>query len=303
MYAIYPKQVLDANTYEPNKALVGQQVQVVARNTTTPYPIYDGAGDPIAGSLVTVTAAISTPTFYIDTDTPETVYLDWYDAGSGQRGPIDFEEVLRQTVMDARGAAEAALALVQEYEPGSVLSVNGQTGHVTVDTGSGSGGGSVTWGSLTDRPDTFPPSGHSHTRSEISDASALARQILGSATAQEIRQLIGAGTGNGTSNLALGATATTAAPGNHTHSQYVDQAQAASIADARIAANGGGSGGGSIMAWIYRSGAYPALPSTKPAGVLLIEARGPVAPSSVPSWVGNGADQVPLDYAYNGGLA
>jgi hypothetical protein len=303
MYAIYPEQVLDATTYEPNKALVGQQVQVVARNTTTPYPIYDGAGDPIAGSLVTVTAAVSTPTFYIDTDTPETVYLDWYDAGSGQRGPIDFEEVLRQTVMDARDAAEAALALVQEYEPGSVLSVNGQTGHVTVDTGSGSGGGSVTWGSLTDRPDTFPPSGHSHTRSEISDASALARQILGSATAQEIRQLIGAGTGNGTSNLVLGTTATTAAPGNHTHSQYVDQAQAASIADARIAANGGGSGGGSIMAWIYRSGAYPALPSTKPAGVLLIEARGPVAPSSVPSWVGNGADQVPLDYAYNGGLA
>src|SRR5690606_29858572 len=302
MYPIHPAQVLDAETYLPNAALVGQQVRVVERGTTTPYPIYDGAGDPISGSLVTITQAVTTPTIWIDTETPETVYLDWYDEGSGTRGPIDFEEVLREAARAAAAAAQAALATVQEYEPGSVLSVNGQTGHVTIDTGSGSGG-TASWSTLDGKPDTFPPSGHSHTRSDISDASTLARQILGAATAQEMRQLIGAGTGNGTSNLALGTTATTAAPGNHTHSQYVDQAQAASIADARIAASGGGSGGGSIMAWIYRSGGYPALPSTKPAGVLLIEARGPVAPSSVPSWVGNGADQVPLDYAYNGGLA
>lgn len=135
MYPIYPEQVLDATTYEPNQALVGQQVQVVTRNTTTPYPIFTAAGDPIPDSLVTVTAAVSTPTFYIDTDTPETVYLDWYDAGSGQRGPIDFEEVVRQTMLDARDAMEA---LAQ----GVVRSVNGLTpdenGDVTVE---GAGGG------------------------------------------------------------------------------------------------------------------------------------------------------------------
>lgn len=302
MYPIYPAQVLDAATYLPNAALVGQQVQVVERGTTTPYPIYDGAGDPISGSLVTITQAATTPMIWIDTETPETVYLDWYDEGSGTRGPINFEEVLRNEARASRLAAEAAVATVQEYEPGSVLSVNGQTGHVTIATGGGEGGVS-TWSGIEGKPDTFPPSGHTHTRSEISDASVLARQLLAAADAQTMRSLIGAGTGNGTSNLTLGTTSTTAAPGNHTHAQYVDSSQAAAIADARIAANGGGSGGGSIMAWIYRSGAYPALPSTKPAGVLLIEARGPVAPSSVPSWVGNGADQVPLDYAYNGGLS
>jgi hypothetical protein len=115
MYPIYPEQVLDATTYEPNQALVGQQVQVVTRNTTTPYPIYDAAGDPISDSLVTVTAAVSTPTFYIDTDTPETVYLDWYDAGSGQRGPIDFEEVLRQTMIDGRDEIAQARQEIQDY--------------------------------------------------------------------------------------------------------------------------------------------------------------------------------------------
>lgn len=108
MYPIFPAWVLDAETLEPNEALKGQQIQVVARGTTTPYPIFDAASDPISSSLVTVTQAASTPTVYIDTVTPETVYLDWYDAGSGNRGPINFEEVLRRTILDARAATEAS---------------------------------------------------------------------------------------------------------------------------------------------------------------------------------------------------
>lgn len=108
MYPIYPAWVLDATTLLPNEALKGQQVQVVERNTTTPYPIFDAASDPIPSSLVTVTQAASTPTVYIDTVTPETVYLDWYDAGSGARGPIWFEEVSRQSAVGAHAAAESA---------------------------------------------------------------------------------------------------------------------------------------------------------------------------------------------------
>src|SRR5690606_14159774 len=109
MYPIYPAQVLDAATYLPNAALVGQQVQVVERGTTTPYPIYDGAGDPISGSRVTITQAATTPTIWIDTETPETVYLDWYDEGSGTRGPINFEEVLRGAAQaSATAAADSA---------------------------------------------------------------------------------------------------------------------------------------------------------------------------------------------------
>jgi hypothetical protein len=106
MYPIYPAPVRDATTYELDSALVGQQVQVVTRNTTTPYPIYDAAEDPITDSLVTVTTSVSTPTVYIDTDTPETVYLDWYDAGSGKRGPILFEEQLRNSAAASAAASE-----------------------------------------------------------------------------------------------------------------------------------------------------------------------------------------------------
>ena len=147
-------------------------------------------------------------------------------------------------------------------------------------------------------PDLFPPSPHGHTRADISDASPLGRNTLAAVDGQAFRTLIGAGTGNGTSNLALGTTATTAAPGNHTHSQYVDSAQAATIADERIALNGGGTGGGSVYAWRYVSGAYPTLPSTKPAGVVIVAAVGPLAPSVLPSWIGNGPTQVPSTYDY-----
>lgn len=115
MYPIYPAWVLDATTLLPNAALKGQQVQVVTRGTTAPYPIFDAAEDPIPSSLVTVTEAASTPTVYIDTEAPETVYLDWYDAGSGARGPIWFEEVSRQSAVGAHAAAEQALADLQAY--------------------------------------------------------------------------------------------------------------------------------------------------------------------------------------------
>lgn len=108
MYPIYPAWVFDATTLLPNAALKGQQVQVVTRNTTTPYPIFDAAGDPIPSSLVTVTEAASTPTVYVDTATPETVYLDWYDAASGNRGPIWFEEVSRQSAVASAASSEAS---------------------------------------------------------------------------------------------------------------------------------------------------------------------------------------------------
>jgi len=53
---------------------------------------------------------------------------------------------------------------------------------------------------------------HSHPASQISDASALGRQVLQGADAAAIRTLIGAGT----SSLALGTTGTTAMAGNKT---------------------------------------------------------------------------------------
>lgn len=208
-------------------------------------------------------------------------------------------------------ATEAALALVQaagqiaeQAVEGTVRFVDGNPPDAdgNVVSSGGGGGSTVTWGTLSGKPDTFPPSGHTHLRSDISDASPLGRSVLAAADQQSFRTLIGAGTGNGTSNLQLGTTATTAAPGNHTHSQYVDAAQAATIADTRIAASGGGSGGGQILVWEYRSGAYPALPATKPAGVVRVDAAGPVAPSSIPSWIGPATTQARLRYDYDPSL-
>lgn len=202
---------------------------------------------------------------------------------------------------------EANAAATQAVLNDVVLSVNrvlpDDSGNVDIEVTGGGTGGTSTWTSLDGKPSTFPPSAHTHSRSEISDASGLGRSLISATDPQAARALIGAGTGNGTSNLALGNTATTAAPGNHAHAQYVDVSTAAAIADERIAASGGGSGGGSILVWRYRSGAYPTLPETAPPGVELVSAIGPLQPSTVPSWIGNGPLQVPATYDYNGGLA
>lgn len=76
-----------------------------------------------------------------------------------------------------------------------------------------SGQVSVAWADVTGKPSTFPPSTHTHTAAQISDASAVGRSVLTAADAAAARTAIGAGT----SNLAIGTTASTAAAGNHTH--------------------------------------------------------------------------------------
>lgn len=69
------------------------------------------------------------------------------------------------------------------------------------------------YSSLTGIPSTFAPSAHTHTAANISDSTTIGRSILLGADAASIRTIIGAGT----SNLALGTTASTAAAGNHVH--------------------------------------------------------------------------------------
>lgn len=63
------------------------------------------------------------------------------------------------------------------------------------------------------------------TASQITDSTAIGRSVLTAATAAAARTAIGAGTGNGTSNLAIGTTSTTAKAGNY-------QPTAANISDA-----------------------------------------------------------------------
>ena len=261
---------------------------------TTPLTLKDPSGLPVSVVRTNYLGLTETVT---STDEPVLILKDGSFTTS-----IESPTGMLAATQAALSLVESAAAVAAQAVEGAVFFVDGNppdsTGNA-VSSGTGGGGGTVTWGTILDRPDTFPPSGHTHLRSEISNATQLGRDILGAATPQGVRTMIGAGTGNGTSDLQLGTTASTAAPGNHTHSQYVDAAQAASIADSRIAASGGGSGGGSILVWEYRSGAYPALPTSKPAGVVRVDAAGPVAPTSVPSWIGPATTQARLRYDYD----
>jgi hypothetical protein len=262
-----------------------------------------------AGGVPTTTLSVS-PIGQLPGFDHDELYDVWWSPGDGitvhliaWQGVLDTVEA---AAVSAAASANSAQAAIEDavFRVNDIAPING---NVTLPWsgggGEGGGGGDVTWATLPGRPDTYPPAPHNHGAGDIVDATSLGRNILRAGTPQQVREYIGAGTGNGTSNLQLGTSGTTAAPGNHTHPQYVDQAQAASIADERIALSGGGGGSGAVLVWRYRSGAYPALPTAKPAGVELILARGPIQPSSLPSWAGNGADQVPVDYLYNGGLS
>lgn len=108
VYTVYSAAVRATVTGELRSDLVGQQVRVVSRGTTTPFPIQTSAGDPISGSLVTVQTSICVNTFDIDVADPSELYLDWLDPVSGERGGLDFDAVLRDAAMNAAAEASAA---------------------------------------------------------------------------------------------------------------------------------------------------------------------------------------------------
>ena len=58
------------------------------------------------------------------------------------------------------------------------------------------------------------PAAHTHDAGDISDATTVGRNVLKAADAAAARAAIGAGTGNGSSNLAIGTTSTTAMRGD-----------------------------------------------------------------------------------------
>lgn len=86
-------------------------------------------------------------------------------------------------------------------------------GYTSNPPSGGGGGGSTAWADITGKPSTFPPSAHTQTASTISDSTTVGRAVLTAVDAAAGRAAIGAGT----SSLALGATGSTAAAGNHTH--------------------------------------------------------------------------------------
>lgn len=107
-YRVYGAPVRNQVTGEVDPALVGKLITIVTRGTTTPFPIQDGAADPIPDSALTVQSAHVLPAFDFVSASPAAVYLDWYYAETGDRGEILFEEVARQATLAAQTAAEAA---------------------------------------------------------------------------------------------------------------------------------------------------------------------------------------------------
>lgn len=151
--------------------------------------------------------------------TPETwsyqVHARWNDTGSTRRGSLDLAGA-GDTV------ALASLIVWDELAPAPSVSYiptsqkgadNGVAplvaGLVPTQYLPASSGGDPAWDDITGKPATFDT-----TRAKVTDASTLGRTLMAVADAAAARSAIGAGTGNGTSNLALGATSSTAYRGD-----------------------------------------------------------------------------------------
>lgn len=183
-----------------------------------------------------------------------------------------------ETAADSAAASAAAAAASAQQ---AVLAAQSAGGGGT--SGSGIIGAPSVW------PSTFPPSPHTHTASQISDATVIGRTVMTAATQQAARDAMGAGTGNGTSNLTIGTTSTTAAAGNHTHpASQISLAPISGMAATDVQAGiaelaarptgTGGTGGGSTTTVdvLYSSGAYPVQAGSPPAGIKIRHFYGPV---------------------------
>lgn len=140
---------------------------------------------------------------------------------TAERGDMAIRTDTGQTFVLAADAPGTLANWKEVMSAGKVVSVAGKTGAVTltkadvglanVDNTSDASKpiSTATQTALNGKADT----GHTHTASQISDASSVGRSLLTAADAAAARTAIGAGT----SSLVLGSTASTAAAGNHTH--------------------------------------------------------------------------------------
>ena len=202
-----------------------------------------------------------------------------------------------QTVWIVTGDNPAELTSWTELEypsgsSGAVTTVNGQTGSVTLsaaDVGAMAATYTPAWSSITGRPLTFTPAGHSHAATDISDSTTIGQSLVKAADAATARTAIAAA--SSTHNHA--ASTITVAPSGMITATNVQDA----LVQAAASSGGSGSGTSALLVWRYTSGAWPTLPTTKPAGVYEVHAIGPSYPPAPPSWTGLAADKVPMSYS------
>lgn len=146
--------------------------------------------------------------------------LGTFDVGSA----TDYEVIQGDTRQELEDRVNAKISEGLQPVGGVIQWHNAFIQVVGTVTGGGGGGGSVAWNDITGKPATFAPTigttattakagNYQPTAANISDASAVGRSVLTATDAAAARAAIGAGT----SSLAIGTTATTAAAGNHTH--------------------------------------------------------------------------------------
>ncbi|RHA43677.1 hypothetical protein [Cellulomonas rhizosphaerae] len=199
---------------------------------------------------------------------------------------------------DARDiAAAAGAALPDGGNVGDVL-YRGATPRTGQWLPAPTGGGTavVDWnvaGSIQNKPPTFPPSAHNTAIDTLRTAdggnslATIVLNLLKATSPDAIRTLIGAGTGNGTSNVTLGRASGQAMPGDVALSAAEITVGAISgvsagnaqgvLAELAARPSGGSGGGGNVYTRDYASGAYP-VRGTLPTGAVVYW-RGPVAPT------------------------
>lgn len=150
-------------------------------------------------------------------------------------------------------------------------------------------GASGDWSTISNKPELFPAASHTHQASQVSDSTTVGRALLTASDAAAARAAIGAGTGSGTSNLTLGTTGSTAAPGNHSHGAgavtftpsgpiTATDVQGAIVQAAAL--GGGGSAtmpAGNVIEIKYSGSSYP-VRGTQPTGTVVYWV-GPVQPT------------------------
>lgn len=236
--------------------------------------------------------------------------------------PLSSSKALREAAEQARQDANDALQEVQTFvqehaeidfpstegaAPNYVLSLDDTMTRRWLPATGGSGGTGLThWSQVTQLAgypsNGFPPAAHTHGIGQLrttdgGDALAsIVLSLLAATTPQAARTAIGAGTGNGSSNLQIGTTSTTAKAGNwFPTATDVTVNAVPNVAGSNLQAvlegignyigSGGGGGGGETLLVFYSSGAYPSQPTEPPSGVKLRVFYGPTPPA-FPTWAG-----------------
>lgn len=303
-YTYPPKVALD----EFGGAVLSGSGQVFNINDTegvAPLTPYDLNGLPLAGGIIQIEGNQLTQAFRLE-DSPSCLWRS-----NGRAVQLDSPDGMLNAAVAAAAAAELSRIAAELAASNSVgaaqieAAVNAYLAAFPPVLSS-----SVVWDNVLERPGTFAPDAHTHSVGDLIEATARGKLVLQADTAAQLRSLADAAPSSTVSFPGLSATdPNKAAPGGHTHAASVigisaisgltalNVQQALEQLLAAIGTGGGGSGSG-LLIYTFRSGAYPSLPTTKPANIQRVLFQGPVPPTGLPSWMGLGSTQIPSVYEY-----